>query len=183
MALAVVNIAVFTEDRTSFDKGVALWRGRVPAYIYLTSDGSSPLAPGHCSKPSWYGLTTFVDGIAQETCRDFGHTEWGIEGLLLVAETARCQGIDLYSESSRRFQKAYEFHCTYLNGATAPSWLCGGSPSLGYVQCFEAGYNHLVNRLGLSLPQTAQYLATKRPTGVNYFITWETLLYYGQGNR
>jgi hypothetical protein len=188
--LAVMNIAVFNEDLTSYNKGVTLWQGRLPAYIYLTSDGSSPLAPAHCSLPSWYGLTTFVNGVAQETCRDFGHCEWGIEGLLLAAETDRAQAAGSHSQNlygqlnaNSRFRYTYEFHCTYLNGATAPSWLCGGAPSLGYVQCFETGYNHLVNRNGFSLPQTSQYLATKRPTGVNYFIGWETMTYYGQGNR
>jgi hypothetical protein len=190
MLLAVMNISVFNEDLTSYNTGVTLWQGRLPAYIYLTSDGSSPMAPGHCSLPSWFGLTTFVNGIAQETCRDFGHCEWGIEGLLLAAESDRAQAAGSHSQNlygqlnaNSRFFNTYEFHCTYLNGATAPSWLCSGAPTLGYVQCFEAGYNHLVNRSGYTMPQTAQYLATKRPTGVNYFIGWETMTYFGQGTR
>ena len=45
MSEAVVSIGVFLDDKTIFDKGVALWRRRVPAYFYLTSDGSHPIAP------------------------------------------------------------------------------------------------------------------------------------------
>lgn len=180
---ALINCSVYLEDRTSYDRAVELWRGRLPAYIYLTTDGSSPKAPGHCSKPNWYGLTTYVDGVAQETCRDFGHCEWGIHALMLTAETALQQGQDLYKEGNRRFQKTLEFHCKYLNGADAPSWLCGGDPNLGWTECFEVGYNHLKNRMGLSLPETAKTLSARRPTGVNYFIGWETLTHYGQGRN
>jgi hypothetical protein len=181
MVEALINISVFLEDRSSYDRAVSLWRSRTPAYIYLTIDGSSPKAPATCSKPNWYGLTTFVDGVAQETCRDFGHCSWGINALVLTAETALQQGQDLYSENNQRFLKTLEFHCTYLNGTKAPSWLCDGSPSLGYTQGFEVAFNHLTNRLGKTMPQTAKFLATKRPTKTNYFVGWETITHYGQG--
>ncbi len=33
---AILGIAVFTDNRTLFDKGIAMWRARVPAYFYLS---------------------------------------------------------------------------------------------------------------------------------------------------
>ena len=37
-----------------------------------------------------------VSGICQETCRDLGHTQLGIAGMINGAETAFIQGVDLY---------------------------------------------------------------------------------------
>ena len=37
-----------------------------------------------------------VNGICQETCRDLGHTQYGMASTLNAAETARIQGVDLY---------------------------------------------------------------------------------------
>ncbi|HCU51433.1 MAG TPA: hypothetical protein DGG94_16810, partial [Micromonosporaceae bacterium] len=180
---AVVGIGVFLDDRTVFDKGVSIWRGRVPAYIYLTTDGSIPKAPpgSRYDTPAeiidyWHGQDTFVDGLAQETCRDFGHTGWGFAAAIHVAETARHQGMDLYGEMRTRMTKALEFHANYDLGATAPSWLCDGSISRGIGPIPEIGYNHYASRLGLSLPKTKQLIETRlRPTGVSHFLAWETL--------
>jgi hypothetical protein len=99
MTDAAIGIAVFLEDRAAFDRAVALWRGRVPAYIYLTSDGAEPKSPpgrpktGDALVKYWYGQKNPAEGQAQETCRDFGHTGWGLEGFAHVAETARLQGV------------------------------------------------------------------------------------------
>jgi hypothetical protein len=182
MTNALIGIAVVLEDKTAFDKAVALWRGRVPAYIYQTSDGASPKAPGHCSRPSWYGQTRFVDGVGQETCRDFGHMEWGIMASIDAAETAYQQGVDLYSEQSKRLRDGLEFHARYDLGTAAPSWLCGGSIKTANTPAWEIAYNHFVNRKGLSLPLSKRMIEERvRPTGINYFIAWETLTHAGVG--
>ncbi|MGW5362235.1 hypothetical protein [Actinopolymorpha pittospori] len=102
---AAVGIAVFLDDRATFDRAVNTWRARVPAYIYLPEDGPLPVPPPNGTKDTpeeiiryWQGQTTFVAGLAQETCRDFGHTGWGFEAASHVAETAWIQGLDLYAE-------------------------------------------------------------------------------------
>jgi hypothetical protein len=182
MTNALMGISVFLDDRPGFDKAVLLWRGRVPAYVYQTTDGSSPRAPGHCSRPSWYGQTTFVDGVGQETCRDFGHMEWGLMAGVDAAETAYQQGLDLYAEQSKRWRDGLEFHAKYDLGAPVPSWLCGGSVSTANTTAWEIAYNHYVNRKGHSMPNTAQMVQRVRPTGINYFIAWETLTHAGTGN-
>ena len=60
------------------------YRARVPAYTDLTSDGAQPkTTPGSgldtCVKivKYWQGQGTFVDGLTQETCRNFTHTGYG----------------------------------------------------------------------------------------------------------
>ncbi|MGW5469686.1 alginate lyase family protein [Streptomyces chartreusis] len=184
---AATGISVFLDDGASFDKAVAIWRKRVPAYIYLKSDGSLPKSPAGSSKDTrkelidyWQDQSTFVDGLAQETCRDFGHTGWGFAAAAHVAETARIQGLDLYSEVEGRMTKALEFHAAYELGATVPSWLCKGSVNRGIGSVLEVAYNHYADRKGISLPRTKQLIQTKqRPSGANYFLAWETLTHAG----
>lgn len=70
MTEAAIGIAVFLEDRAAYDRAVATFRGRVPAYIYLASDGALPkTAPGSGLDTRdeivryRQGQTTFVDGL------------------------------------------------------------------------------------------------------------------------
>jgi hypothetical protein len=186
---ASIGIGVFNDDSAVFDKAVSMWRRRVPAYVYLTSDGPYPVPPpvGGRDTPAeliafWQGQSTFVDGLAQETCRDLGHTSWGIAAAINAAETALQQGIDLYAEESPRLRAGLEFHADYLNGKPAPDWLCGGMLTLGTIPTGEIAYNHFYNRLGIPLPLTKTLLETKvRPAGSNYFIAWETLTHADVG--
>jgi Alginate lyase len=182
MTDAAIGIAVFLDDKASYDRAVALWRGRVPAYIYLKSDGATPKSPpahpksGSALVEYWYGQKTYVDGLAQETCRDFGHTGWGLEGAAQVAETARIQGLDLYGEMRDRMTRALEFHAGYDLGAPVPAWLCGGKINRGLGPVLEVAYNHYHNRLGLALPKTQQLIERHRPMGDDgHFVAWETL--------
>jgi Alginate lyase len=186
MTDALMGIAVFLDDRPSFDRAVALWRGRVPAYIYLKSDGPAPLSPparartGTALTGYWYGQKMLVDGLAQETCRDFGHTAMGFNAAFHTAETARIQGVDLWGEQKTRLAAGLEFHATYELGAPVPSWLCGGHLRRGTGGYWEVGYNALHTRLGLALPNTAKLLATRRPTSTDgHSSAFETLTSFG----
>lgn len=179
---AAVGISVFLDDRASFARAIEIWRGRVPAYVYLRSDGSVPKAPPSSGIDTrseiisyWQGQSTFVDGLAQETCRDFGHTGWGLTAAVHVAETAWHQGLDLYKEMQQRLVAALEFHARYDLGAAVPDWLCGGSIDKGLGAVAEIAYNHYAGRRGLSMPQTAAIAQARRPAGANYFYGWETL--------
>jgi hypothetical protein len=182
MTDALMGIAVFLDDRPSFDQAVALWRGRVPAYIYLKSDGPAPKSPpahpksGAALTQYWYGQKTLVDGVAQETCRDFGHTAMGFNAAFHAADTARIQGVDLWGEQKTRFAAGLEFHAQYELGAKAPSWLCGGTIHRGTGSYWEVGYNALHTRLGMNLPNTATLLAGRRPVSTDgHSSAWETL--------
>jgi hypothetical protein len=184
MIEASIGVAVFTEDRALFDRAVAMWKRRVPAYIYLTSDGPLPVPPpAGPDRTAPAALTNFwktsvfqADGQAQETCRDFGHTSWGLAAAINTAETALQQGVDLYTSEARRLQAGLEFHAALINGAAVPTWLCGGRVRLATLPFWDIGFNHLGTRLGLPLPNTLALLqAQVRPGGSNYFIAWETL--------
>ncbi len=179
---AAIGVAVFLDDRAAFDQAVARTRARVPAYIYLTGDGPLPHPPPNGTKDTpeelikyWQGQTTFVDGLAQETCRDFGHTGWGLQAATHVAETARLQGVDLYAEFRDRLVAGYAFHTKYDLGAAAPDWLCQGTIKPGIGPVVELAYHHYHDRLGVSMPDTKALIDRGRPFGHNYFFGWETL--------
>jgi len=183
MTEAAIGISVFIEDRTSYDKAVSTYLARVPAYVYLTGDGDLPKPPANSSIDTkaeiikyWQGQSTFADGLSQETCRDFGHTGWGIASIADIGETSRIQGQDLYPKIQDRLRQALGFHTTYENGATVPSWLCGGSVKKGLDQVTEVGFNALHNRLGIAMSNTQKYTEAHRPSGTdNYFNAWTTL--------
>ena len=176
MAEALINIGVFNDDRELFDRGIRMWRGRTPAYIYLSSDGPAPLKAEGCdSMPIWgnKGLTTpYVDGLLQESVRDSGHANMGLAAMVNAAETARQQGVDLYGEQAKRIMAALEFQAQFLppNNAAAPKNL-----AFHTHPTWEIAYNHYHNRMGQDLPKMGSVLELIRPTEVNHHMAWETL--------
>ncbi|HTI23833.1 MAG TPA: alginate lyase family protein [Kutzneria sp.] len=190
MMEAAVGISVFLDDKTSYDKAMAKYLLRVPAYVYLTTDGALPrTVPGGPTSKSaiisyWQGQRTFVNGLTQETCRDFTHTGYGIASISDVAETSRIQGTDLYTgDIGTRLRYALGFQAQYELGAAVPSWLCGGSVKKGLGPVTEVGYNALGNRLGNVMANTKTLVLNNRPAGDNIlFVAWETLTHGDQPN-
>jgi hypothetical protein len=183
MAEALINIGVFNDDRDIFEKGLKMWRGRAPAYIYLSSDGPNPLKAANCeSMPIWgnKGKTTpYVDGLLQESVRDSGHANLGLSAMVNAAETARQQGVDLYGEQAARIMAALEFQARSLppNNTPPPE-----NVTFNTHPTWEIAYNHYHNRLGKPLPKMAAVLPTNRPTGVNHQMAWETLTHAEVGD-
>lgn len=183
MMEAAVGISVFLEDRASYDRAIARFRARAAAFVYVTADGAQPHYPPVGSVDTraeligyWHGQSTFVDGLAQETCRDFVHTGYGISAISHVAETTRIQGVDLYPELQDRLRHALGFHTRFENGAAVPGNICGGSVQKGLGPISEVGYNALHNRLGIAMTNTQTYTERLRPQGSNnLFVAWETL--------
>ncbi|MGW5666815.1 alginate lyase family protein [Micromonospora sp. NPDC003776] len=178
---AAVGMSVFLDDRATFNKAVAKWRGRLPAYIYLSTDGPLPKSPpGEALSRQqvieyWGGQTRFVDGFAQETCRDFLHTGWGLLAAAHVAETAWIQGLDLYAEARDRLTRALELHAGYELGNPVPPWVCGGHLKTGLMPSAEVAYNHYTTRVGLTMPRTGEAVRAARPAPPGVFYAWETL--------
>jgi hypothetical protein len=176
MSEALINIGVFNDDRKTFEQGLKMWRGRTPAYIYLTTDGPTPVkAPGCDDMPFWgnKGMTTpFVDGLLQESVRDSGHANLALAAMVNAAETARQQGVDLYAEQAKRIMAALEFQAQYLppNNATPPD-----NVTFHLHPTWEIAFNHYHNRMGNPLPKMAAVIPGNRPTGVNHDMAWETL--------
>lgn len=106
-----ISIGVFTNDREIFNNGVNYWRQHLKQQMYLSSEPDSIVG----SQYNWHGITKYVDGIHQETCRDFNHTMMGLSGYINAAETAYIQGVDLYGEEQKRLVASYELHSGYVN--------------------------------------------------------------------
>jgi hypothetical protein len=182
MMEATLGISVFLEDRATYDRAVAKYRTRVPAYVYLPSDGALPKTPPGSGIDTrdeiihyWQDQSTFAEGMTQETCRDFTHTGYGIASIADFAETTRIQGQSLYPEIQDRLRTALGFQARYELTAP-PSWLCGGAVNRGLGPVTEVGYNHLNTRLGITMPNTRTYTEAHRPQGTNnLFVSWQTL--------
>jgi hypothetical protein len=189
MIEATLNIGVFNDDRATFEQGLKMWRERTPAYAYISKDGPTPVPPPRGNKTSgaalvgyWYGQSVMIDGLAQETCRDMGHVQYGIAGIINAAETAHLQGVDLYGEQAARLQALLEFHAKYLNGAAVPSTLCGGALTDNAPNpTWEIALNHFVTRKGGALPETQKLVQKLRPTGTDHHVGWETLTHANVG--
>jgi hypothetical protein len=184
MMEATLGISVFLEDRAVYDRAVSIYRTRMPAYVYLTTDGALPLAPPGSGIDTrdeiiayWYGQSTFVNGVSQETCRDFGHTGFGLAAAAHIAETAHHQGQDLWSEVRERLRHAYGLHAKYQLGVEPmPSWLCGGTFTQALGPTTEVAFNALHTRLGISMTNTQTLTERQRPAATDrLFVAWETL--------
>ncbi|GAB3943184.1 alginate lyase family protein [Kribbella albertanoniae] len=184
MIEALQGIGVFLEDRAIYDKAISLFSYRAPAFVYLESDGALPktvpsqnLNTREKIVSYWHGQGTFVNGLTQETCRDFVHTGYGISAISHVLETARIQGIDMYPQYGERLRHALGFQSRWeRNLEPVPSWLCGGSVTRGLGPITEVGYNALHTRLGIAMANTQALTESRRPSGTNaLFVAWETL--------
>lgn len=212
MADGTLNIGVFTDDVATFNGGLAMWRARVPAYIYETTDGTQPNYPpggaydtpaklqclwagagmitSTCTIPSGF---SYVNGMAQETCRDTSHVILAFEAMVYAAETARVQGLDLYAEQQKRIVDGFEFAAkndieadTHLiddaSAGTVQNGLCGGTLNIGgagYTLGFEFAYNEYASRLGVSMPNTLAMIDRIRPTAAALHMDYETLTIVG----
>ncbi|MFF2848529.1 alginate lyase family protein [Streptomyces sp. NPDC058001] len=191
MMEAAVDISVFLEDKTSYDKAISKFRTRTAAYVYLESDGALPKTVPSQNLDTrdkivnyWQGQGTFVTGLTQETCRDFTHTGYGISAISHIAETSRIQGQDLYgTDVGERLRQALGFQAKYELGEAAPGWLCGGALNRGLGPITEVGYNAMHNRLGFAMTNTQALTTRNRPAGSNnLFVAWETLTHGDQPN-
>ncbi|CVL12286.1 uncharacterized protein FPRN_07040 [Fusarium proliferatum] len=188
MIESTIGAAVFLEDAALYEKALGLFSARVPAYIYLTSDGEYPVqGRGGINTTAeiikyWYNQKTFpISGITQETCRDFAHTSFGISSISHIAETMRIQGMDVWrsTDVGARVKAALELH-TALDSKQkpVPKWLCNGTIPDTMNPMLEPAYNALAFNLGHKMPFTKKVLLSQRPAGISeppLFIGVETL--------
>jgi len=80
-----IAVAIFLDDKEEFNKAIDKWRHWVPGYIYLKSDGPTPITRGRVANETrryWStDPTNLVNGQCQETCRDLNHTKLGTFGV------------------------------------------------------------------------------------------------------
>jgi hypothetical protein len=191
LADTTMDIGVFINDRAVFTNGLDDMRRAVPAYVYMSSDGSAP-----SNASGWNGATTFTSGITQETCRDLSHSAMGVASIMYSAETARLQAVDYYEEQRSRLQAMVEFHAEAVRHLEAkaanasyviPSKFCGGtlkSGGSGYTVTGDVALNHFANRLGLPMTDQRSYVLKYRPMSntTNLHMQLETLTHADIGN-
>jgi hypothetical protein len=185
----LIQMAVFLDDVDLFNKALTLWRRRVPAYIYMRSDGPAPIKiPGDLS--SWYNATTNVDGLCEETCRDLSHIQYGFAALINAAETALIQGVNLYAEQSARIAAGLELNARYwLAGSSLPP-PCAGSDAAVFSNNFIArptwivAYNQFADRMKMPMPSVKAVIAqgTSPTADDTHHIQWEALTHTGVGS-
>jgi hypothetical protein len=188
MIEGMMGIAVYTENTSLFEHAVTFWRQRVPAYFYyFPNDGSHP-QPSPRGSHDWNGQTVFdagVNGVAQETCRDFGHTEYGIAAAMAAAETAHIQGVDLFGAERQRLEAALEFHAHFLLGNPVPHAVCGGTVHLFSRPTFVIGYDHFHNRVHDALTDTSSWIRsgilTQSVPVDHHMMVFETLTHGADG--
>ena len=191
MMEAALGISVFLEDRAAYDRAIAKFRARVPAFIYLTTDGALPARPGRQQHrhPRRRSSTTGTARPPSSTAcpRRPAATSptpaTASSSISHVAETTRIQGQDLYPELRDRLRHALGFHARYELDAAVPSWLCGGIGHRGLGPITEVGFNALNFRMGIGMSNTQTYTESRRPPGTNnLFVAWETLTHAGNPN-
>ncbi|RFU29836.1 hypothetical protein B7463_g6501, partial [Scytalidium lignicola] len=182
-------ISIFTENPKVYETAMSIFAQRVPAYIYLKSDGPLPVAArGIPNTPEaiisyWWNQSTFpIDGITQESCRDFAHLSYGISSISHIAETSRIQGRDVWktTDVSERIKAALELHAPFETGdKSIPKWLCNGTISRRMDPVVEPPYNALAFRLRESMPATRKLVLQQRPAEIGesepLFIGFETV--------
>ena len=182
---AMISIAVFNEDEDEFNFSLTRLSTRIPAYFYLSSAGPAPNIDGDGGNVAqfWFNPLRWVDGLTQETCRDYGHhQQFGMGSALHVMESAWHQGVDIYTPNQERMVAAMELQarCFVTNSMQQ---LCSSGqiyPSTNRYNTWEIGYNHYHNRKGISLPNTWKLITTQiRPNAFRdsrgWNIAYETL--------
>ena len=180
MIEGMMGIAVFNEDSALLAHAQLYWGQRIPAYFYYYPiDGTTqPAFPRNTGSTTWNGQVIFnssVSGIAQETCRDMKHTSYGISSAIAAAETDYIQGGTLYTSQEARLITGLEFNANLedqglsISGTTlsVPSDMCSAdvnghednTVTLGEGYTWVIGYNEFHNRLGQSMPNTAEWIA------------------------
>ena len=146
MLQCMMAMGVFLDDRAMFDRA---------KNYYLSGKGNGAI-----------GMYFKESGQCQETGRDQGHTQMGLEFLANTAETAWVQGIDLYGALDNRLLKGFEYTAKYNLGGKVPyvpyksfegryNYKRISDEDRGRLRpMYERVFNHYHNRKGLDAPFT-----------------------------
>jgi hypothetical protein len=177
---ALINIAVFNENRAWFDEAKARLKRRNPRYFYLPTDVGVAR-----SDPSWFNPTRWIAGLTQETCRtntrlpnDNGHhTQYALASALRAAEVAWNQGDEsIYAENQDRYVAAMELLAQQVNTGDMQGTCADPASTKSLFDTWAIGYNHYHRRRGLGLPHSQELLmSTARPKRSDWNIFFESL--------
>jgi hypothetical protein len=164
--------------------------------IFLDDDAMFQRAVGYFLHGEGNGAVNhyFNDfGQCQESGRDQGHTQMGLEYLVNSCEIAWKQGVDLYSAYQSRLAKGFEYTARYNQGEEVPFEYYESyqgkykhheisDKSRGNLRpMYEKAYNHYHNRMNMELPWTGKAIEKTRPeNGGLSSLPWSTLMYANQ---
>lgn len=172
---AIVNrqrmaCAIFLEDSV-------LYKASVDYFLHANDNGSLPK----------YISET---GQCQETGRDQGHVQLGLEALAQTCEMAWEQGDDLWGALDNRLLKGFEYTAKYNLGYEVPfaiwtdctglynDWTEPGQMGRGNLwNIYELPYNHYVKQKGLSMPYTERIVKGEKPKVKEYAKLHEVYTY------
>jgi len=130
-------------------------------------------------------------GQCQESGRDQGHTQMGLEYLVNSAEIAWKQGVDLYSAYNNRLAKGFEYVAKYNQGEDVPfeyyesyqgkyKHTVISEKGRGHLRAmYEKIVNHYYNRMGMDMIWCRKAIEkTRIETGGT--MPWSTLMYAEQ---
>lgn len=191
---AATSIGVFLNDQAVFDSAVNRVKAWTRAFVYLKTDGPTPLPPPFMGNMTtnatllseyWGGQTTWeANGITTETCQEIKRVGYGIASISHAAETAFIQGVDLWTgDVGERIAAALSFNIETADAMTVPAWVCNGkgvdTSDLGPVT--EVPFHAMSDRLGREMYKAESLTNRQRPAGANYLVVgWETLTSAGE---
>ncbi|MBN8711383.1 MAG: hypothetical protein BGO12_10865 [Verrucomicrobia bacterium 61-8] len=163
MMASMMAIAVFCDNHEMFNEALS---------YFLNGQGNGAIT--HYIYPH---------GQNQESARDQVHGQMGLAALAACSETARQQGLDLYSVANNRLAAGYEYMARYLAGH--PVEVVGDAPisekgRKEFRPGYELIYQHYVIEKGLDLPYVREAVLKRRPEGMDLIILpcWGTLAAY-----
>lgn len=173
MIQTMMAMGVFMDDTLMFNKAVN---------YFLKGRGNG-------------AITMYINdfGECQESGRDQGHTQMGLEYLSNAAEIGYKQGVDLYGAVDSRLALGFEYTAKYNLGEEVPY-----EPYISYIgkyknytispksrgrfrPMYEQVYNHYFNRMNREMPYTKRAVEKTRPEGGGMSsLPWGTLMYAEQ---
>ena len=170
MLQTMIAMGIFLDDRAMFDRA---------ANYYRSGEGNG-------------AITNYFNefGECQESGRDQGHTQMGLEFLANTCEFAWNQGVDLYGEADNRLLKGFEYTARYNLGYDVPYKPYRSFEKRYYYKrisdddrgrlrpMFEKVVSHYSDRQGLEALYSLRAVAATRPESVgSAMLPWGTLMY------
>jgi parallel beta-helix repeat protein len=137
-------IGVFLDNREIFDRDVN---------HYLLGPGNG-------------GITKYLypNGQCQESTRDMGHTQMGLDYFAKACQVAWNQGVDLYGTADNRLALGFEYMAKYMLEEDVPVYGTISSKGRGeFRDNYELAYQHYRYIKGIDLPYTARAIEQTRP--------------------
>lgn len=103
------------------------------------------------------GITHYVypSGQCQESTRDHGHTQLGLDWMAKTARIAWTQGVDLFGVADNRLALGFEYTAKYLSGEELPAEN-NISPRQRLTDIYLPVYQHYHFEKGLEMPFTSR---------------------------